>query len=186
MYSLFKLIPTALKSSKGFLGPIGDDLPSLIPLVFALSVFFAAFTSTWTVFDTNSKAFDDNIAVLRIASIVKGNSYISDYEVFVERCEEAKSLRGIRFKAWLLPLETEEDKHFGGIEIVNPIPYVDPRDSDKIYFCTNATQKEIDIFKPQDIGPPPRFFPVALEMDYKESGERHFFVKPMLVVVIAW
>jgi hypothetical protein len=171
------------KSRKGFLGPIGDDLPSLIPLVFALTMFFYVFTVTWNVFDERNRDFDNDIAILRIASILKGNSYIPNHESFAERCEEAKSIRKMNFKAGLLPLPVKENEHFGGIDIENLRFFADPREPENVYLCTNSG-KEPDI---ESLDFLVRAFPIALEMDYKDDrGERHFFVKPMLLVVVSW
>ncbi len=171
------------KSSKGFLGPIGDDLPSLIPLVFALTIFFSVFTFTWNIFDSRNTGFDDNIAVLRVASILKSNSYIANHSVFEGRCEEAKSQKRLKFRAGLLPLAVERDEHFGGIDLTNLEFYEDPNDPGAIYECTNVPGEEIDY---ENFTVIIRFFPVALEMDYEDGGQRHFFVKPMLLVVVAW
>ncbi len=170
------------KSRKGFLGPIGDDLPSLIPLVFALTIFFYVFTFTWNAFDEKNKGFDDDISILRIASVIKANSYIPNYAIFTERCNKAKSFKRVRFKAGLLPLSVKEDEHFEGIDIESIGFFTDPNSGDT-YECRNSDE-ELDI-KNQSILI--RFFPVALERDYRDAGgERHFFVQPMLLVVIAW
>ena len=52
-----------LKSRKGFIGPIGDDLPSIIPLVFALIVFFSGFYLTMNVFESKQNDFDSDLAL---------------------------------------------------------------------------------------------------------------------------
>jgi hypothetical protein len=171
-----------VNSSKGFLGPIGDDLPSLIPIVFALTMFFYVFTFAWNTFDEKNRAFDTEISILRLASVLKANSYIPNHAVFAERCNTAKSQRGIRFKAGLLPLHVKLEERFGGIDIENPGFFTDP-ESGAVFECRN-TGKEPDVESQAVLV---RSFPVALERDYYDgAGERHFFVKPMLLVVIAW
>ena len=177
-----------LNSKKGFLGPIGDDLPSLIPLVFALTIFFYVFTFTWTAFDEKNQSFDREIALLRVASTLKSNSYVSNYSQFVERCEEAKGFRLVEFKAGLLELPVQLDEHFEGIDvekILSPgsVFFKDPN-SGESYECGNVDTAEKIPIGSVDVRM--RFFPIALERDYKDGGNRHFFVKPMLLVVVAW
>lgn len=177
-------------SRKGFLGPIGDDLPSLIPLVFALTIFFYVFTFTWNSFDARNQSFDREIALLRVASTLKSNSYISNHSQFVERCEEAKGFRLVKFKAGLLELPVKMDEHFEGIDIEKILSddkdtfFKDPFNPDAVYECGNVASGEKIMLESVDVRI--RFFPVALERDYKDSGNRHFFVKPMLLVVVAW
>ena len=45
-------------NQKGFLGPIGDDLPSLIPIIFGLVIFFAVFNTGFQAFQNKSRDFD--------------------------------------------------------------------------------------------------------------------------------
>jgi hypothetical protein len=177
-----------LNSKKGFLGPIGDDLPSLIPLVFALTIFFYVFTFTWTAFDEKNQSFDREIALLRVASTLKSNSYVSNYSQFVERCEEAKGFRMVNFKAGLLELPVKLDEHFEGIDVEKILSqaevfFEDPFTGD-IYKCGNVDGNDKIMLESVEIRM--RFFPIALERDYKKGGNRHFFVKPMLLVVVAW
>ncbi|MAG22340.1 MAG: hypothetical protein CL943_03505 [Candidatus Diapherotrites archaeon] len=170
-----------MRTKKGFLGPIGDDLPSLIPLVFALTIFFYIFTFTWNTFDEKNRSFDNDISILRVSSILKGNSYIPNYSTFVERCNEANSVKRISFKAGLLPLYVRRDNSFEGIDIEELDFFSDPETGDT-YVCSNTDEEPVlgthEILV--------RFFPVALERDYRDEDGRHFFVKPMLLVVIAW
>ncbi|MEK6941411.1 MAG: hypothetical protein AABW85_00965, partial [archaeon] len=71
---------------KGFLGPIGDDLPSLIPLLFALLVFFSTFSFSFGVFNTENTSFQEDIAVLNVSRILKGTNYITSYNDFAQKC----------------------------------------------------------------------------------------------------
>jgi len=164
-------------AKKGFLGPIGDDLPSLIPLLFALMLFFYAFTSAWNNFDRRNDDFADDLAVLRVSNALRGNNYIAGIEKFNENCETAKGTQRMHFLAGLLPLPTGKGEQFVGI------------DTEKI---VSGEQSFFDVFECSSSGEMPaleseksvvRFFPVALER--KEANDR-FYVKPMLLVVIAW
>src|SRR3989344_5355362 len=99
------------KFKKGFLGPIGDDLPSLIPLVFALIMFFYAFTFAWNTFDKKNENFNDSKDILDLAYIMKGNSYIGissgGIDKFAENCGKAKNgASRIKFFVGLVPLSS--------------------------------------------------------------------------------
>ena len=58
-------------SQRGFIGSIGDDIPSLIPLTFALVIFFAAFAFAFNAFDQKQNDFDQKFALLRIGQTLK-------------------------------------------------------------------------------------------------------------------
>ncbi|MDO8428968.1 MAG: hypothetical protein Q7S92_07210 [Candidatus Diapherotrites archaeon] len=88
-------------SKKGFLGPIGDDLPSLIPLLFGLVIFFATFSFAFQVFDRGNLAFDDAVKIVKISQGLKGDSYLGSAEEFFQSCQEV-SVRGLNFKAFIV------------------------------------------------------------------------------------
>lgn len=175
------------KSKKGFIGPIGDDLPSLIPLVFALMIFFSVFTFTWNVFDQKNRVFDDAISIIEVSSILKSNGYIQSKSVFDERCIEAQSKKRMKFRAGLIELSTSEKDRFEWIDIEQPEYFEDPINPGDVFECTNTDSGAEENPSFGDESVVIRFFPVALERDYKDAkDERHFFVKPMLLMVVAW
>ncbi|MEM4630639.1 MAG: hypothetical protein QXU92_03480, partial [Candidatus Diapherotrites archaeon] len=71
---------------KGFIGPVGDDLPSITPLVLGLMIFFTAFTSAFNSFDKRNQEFMNNIELLKISKTIRANSYIYSYENFEQLC----------------------------------------------------------------------------------------------------
>ena len=64
---------------KAFIGPIGDDIPSLIPIVFALTIFFASFNAALSTFDKKNNGFADDFYALKIARVLRSNGYIVDF-----------------------------------------------------------------------------------------------------------
>ena len=162
---------------QGFIGPIGDDLPSLIPLLFAIILFFYAFTSTWNIFDRRDTGFNDDISILRISYSLKGNNYLPNQAKFHERCETAKGIQRMHFFAGLYELSTGADSRFEGIKIEKLI-------SDNPGFfpgfeCSNTLERP----KLENETLATRFFPIALE---HKGANGLFYVKPMLLVVVAW
>ncbi len=170
------------KSSKGFLGPIGDDLPSLIPLIFALMMFFYVFTFTWNIFDQRSMAFDDAISVLRVGNTLKGGNYLRGFNMFNQRCAEAQNIRGVKFMAGLLPLSTGPGQEFIGLDVetIESDFFIDGGEK---FICSNVNLGEE---KPglESSNLFIRSFPLALEFSNTKTGT--FYVRPMLLVVVTW
>jgi hypothetical protein len=65
-----------LLKQKGYIGSIGDDLPSLVPLLFGLMMFFAVFSFTLDLFNEKKLLFDREFEVMRIADGLRYNGYI--------------------------------------------------------------------------------------------------------------
>lgn len=167
-------------NQKGFIGPIGDDLPSLIPLLFGLVIFFSTFAFTFSVFDSHNTAFSRDLKTLEIARILTSNSYISGIENFSSLCGSL-NIVGIKFRAGLTNAETapeEYKKQYGAYGGINPFNINFFKDSDgSVFECSNTAEKltakgavgrEVIV----------KIFPVALEDNN--------VVKPMHLVVVAW
>src|SRR3989344_2490778 len=86
--------------ARGFIGPIGDDLPSLIPLLVGLVIFFSTFTLTFSTFDERNTEFNDDVSVMRISRVMQSNSYIFSYDNFEELCGQV-GLVNIKYVAAL-------------------------------------------------------------------------------------
>ncbi len=127
-------------NSKGFLGPIGDDLPSLIPLLFALVIFFSAFTFTFNVYQNNLASFSNDVSLLTISNILKKDSYLRNYSEFKNACGELKGISGINYKAMILPIPyNAENFSFNPVELVN---------TDKLTLkSVNESSVTVEVFK---------------------------------------
>lgn len=95
--------------SKGFIGAIGDDLPSLIPIIFALVLFFAVFGYSLDVFHQKTDFMQMKLSGLQIASTIKQNSLLSGEHGFLRGCSKvtqreynyvAVLLRGLDDDSW--------------------------------------------------------------------------------------
>ncbi len=172
-------------NKKGFLGPIGDDLPSLIPLLFALVIFFSTFTSTFNVYQKGAATFSNNTDVLRLANVLKGDSYLRDFSEFETACNQV-TVSGISFKAFIIPLKIgSQNFNFNPKELVNKdetqilvsdgktetISVLERADSSnelKKFKCSNIPDEENLILQKKDIVSSEdslfvRFFPIAFE-----------------------
>lgn len=156
-----------MKNQKGFLGPIGDDLPSLIPLVFALIIFFGAFGVAFSTFTQRGRDFDLQIEALRISNDLKGNSYFANYDQFKETCDSINA-KGIKFRGGLVALDKQVD--------IFKTDFYKDKDG-KEFKCENTTD-ELSRARLAQQNPITRDFPVALN--------ENFTVKPMGLVITIW
>jgi hypothetical protein len=168
---------------RAFLGPIGDDLPSLIPLLFALVMFFSTFTYAFNVFEGRNSSFSDDLAVLKMGTTLKSNGYIETAEAFYRRCANIGPAR-LNYLAAVTDAATAKEEFiarelgndaslYSGIDVYFLVPY---KVASLPLSCTSLEEWQ----------PPPlaaenlivRSFPVVVE-DNK-------VVKPMHLVVVAW
>ena len=176
---------------KGFLGPIGDDLPSLIPLLFALVMFFSTFTFAFKVFEDRNRDFQDDLTVLRIAKVLKTNGYISSYKEFEDLCESLGIVH-LNFRAGLTNAETAKDEYIesylGGNEdeykrldifSVKFYTITNNAGDEKIFECANVEpDKYLTLENSTDKTVITKAYPVVLEDNR--------IVKPMHLMVMAW
>jgi len=170
--------------NKGFIGPIGDDLPSLIPLLFGLVMFFSTFTLTFNAFDQRNVEFDNDIAVMRVSRILQSNSYLYSYDNFQELCDNigVVNIKYIAFLSTDAVRRSDRDTLFE-IEV-----FASEEDDDLMFFCTNLKEYENDdpmtlssfitLENAQDERLVSRIFPIVVEDNKK--------VKPMHLFVVAW
>ena len=175
--------------NKGFLGPIGDDLPSLIPLLFALIMFFSTFTFAFGVFDNKNSKFDSDIKVIKIAKVLKGTSYISGYENFKALCSTL-SIPNLKFRAGITNYYTATDQYSlqynaQDARLYNVGFFLDEAGNE--FSCHN-----IDPAINSDISSSPsfayRFFAdkEIVARIYPIAVEDNRVIKPMHLVVVAW
>lgn len=172
---------------RGFIGPIGDDLPSLIPLLFGLVMFFAAFTATFSAFDARNAEFNDEIAIMRVSRVMQSTTYIYSHENFRELCGTVGILN-VNFVAGISDDATNDTKpqdlkpknlfdvaFFAGGQGGSPA---------SAYVCSNTGKSALKMSdfltlkQSLDYKVVSRIFPIAVE-DNK-------VVKPMHLFVVAW
>lgn len=78
------------RCEKGFIGPIGDDLPSLVPIVVALLLFFSIFALTLNTYNTKNDEIRKQTEMTSVARELKGDSLILDSASFAQKCEALK------------------------------------------------------------------------------------------------
>jgi hypothetical protein len=165
--------------NKGFIGPVGDDMPSLTPLIFGLLMFFGAFTTAFTSFNQRNSDFSSDIEVLKISKQLESNGYIYSYENFQDLCNQINSTN-IKFMAAITSEAFERSNKSTIFEIVF---YGTPNK----FYCTNFESATPNPEQFKDIIDIPnlsqkkvvsRVIPIVVE-DNK-------IAKPMHLMVIAW
>ena len=171
-----------LKNERGFLGPLGDDLPSLIPLLFALVIFFSAFTSAFNTFDKKNSAFQAELEVSSIANKMRSDSYIEGYDGFQALCKKITE-SDVKYKIGLIELPLKVDDDVPPITPLAPNFYSFPTD-DKKFECPEDGENPTEISRNIIV----RVYPIALELkDVNKNQIRSgFIVRPMILVVVTW
>ncbi|MBI4044394.1 MAG: hypothetical protein HY392_01675 [Candidatus Diapherotrites archaeon] len=182
--------------NKGFLGPIGDDLPSLIPLLFALLIFFATFSFSYSTFSQKNTGFQRDLDVLNIARVLKGTNYVSGYQAFLDSCNSLNPTN-LKYRAVITNYFTATTQYLG-------LPDAAPKEQIeaaslglKSYmlepFSVTVGTPPDDEKKPLECrvdasGLNPGFFsetPFVVKI-YPLVVEDDRVVKPMHLVVVAW
>ena len=164
------------QNEKGFIGSIGDDLPSLIPLLLALTIFFMAFTYTWNVYDARKAAFDADLSALTIGRVLKSNSYIVGHKDFETLCGTL-NISKLKYVTGLIEVATTlEEKQ--RLDFQNP-QFIEASTPERPkYLCTNVKDLEFnpDLLQGRTVSI--KVSPIALE--------ENKVVRPVYLVVIAW
>ncbi len=175
--------------AKGFIGPIGDDLPSLIPLLVGLVIFFSTFSVTFNAFDARNAEFDHDIALMRISRVLQSNSYIFSYQNFAALCSQV-GVSPLNFVGAISSDETmpnsTDASDVGEAKNIFDTGFFTNGEG-QTFYCTNVT----------GVDPPPKKFSDIITL--KEAADLQFVsriypivvednkvVKPMHLYVVAW
>jgi len=170
--------------AKGFIGPIGDDIPSLIPLLLGLVIFFSTFTTAFNSFDRINTEFDSDLAVMNITRIMQSNSYVVGYDEYKRHCDEIGVVNS-SFIAVLTDNWVNESTALPDAQSIFDIKIFEDSEN-HLYTCSNLSSSGAPEFISDYLSAEnaaerkvsSRVFPIALE-DEK-------IVKPMHLVVITW
>lgn len=165
---------------RGFIGPIGDDLPSLIPLLFGLVIFFSTFSLTFDAFDARNTEFKDELTVMRISTIMQSNSYIFSHDNFNDLCD-GLGLINLNYVAAISNDGTTGKQ----VNNIFEVSFFRNREN-RTFYCSNVDEvsspEQISDFlslqEAEDRKIVTRIFPIVLEDEQ--------VVRPMHLFVVAW
>jgi len=180
-------------SQKGFIGPIGDDLPSLIPIVVALLLFFTIFSVTLNTYNTKNSFIRKQTSLINIAREMRGESLILDVSQFFDRCQAVTS-RSYSYNFMIGVYPSNYDNINGVVaDFAESKVYDVPLASDNFlkqegipYFCgyvrPGSFQFASDSGNQRKISYSLRFYPVAVQ---QKVGE-YYIIIPGIMALVVW
>ena len=189
-------------NSKGFIGAIGDDLPSIIPLVIALLLFFSVFSSTLNVYNSRNATFTQRIETISVARALKGSSLLIGTADFAENCKMAKlKPRPYSFIAAVYPANHPVGKIFAYDDDGTFVSFNDAEDTIVEGSITNTALDAYDLdpaesfyicryisvgakeFTGKERNYLVRFYPVAIQT---KDPNGNTIIKPGIMAMVVW
>ena len=182
-----RLMEKINKKIRGFIGPIGDDLPSLIPLVFALIIFFSTLNYALTQFSLTNYELNNRLELLRITKILRSDGLISGFEDWNKICNSVPRT-SLKFRAGIVYFP-EQDRKF--LDTNRLETFFQDEETGNFFVCASKNfdgKRNIEErFKNAASESPETayslIYPIALEVK-KETGEA--VVYPAHLVIVAW
>lgn len=169
-----------MKNKKGYIGAIGDDLPSLIPIFVGLTIFFAVFLNTYNVYRNNTDLYSLRNDAINISGIIKENPIISDQNQFIKTCQRVKTK--YNWNAFVTPLDLNSHNYkrltVGDLDDENIMKHwaetgTNPRklicNSEGLEELKNALlTKDVTVYK----------YPITVQ--------QQFYVEPAWLYILVW
>jgi hypothetical protein len=191
-------------SKKGFIGPIGDDLPSLIPIVISLLLFFTIFSITLNAYNSKNSDITKQTLMISASREIKGDSMILSYDQFQERCDRLKLkyypynfIMAIYPTGGINPLDNPLENvldNFKAMEVDSITGEIINRGfiedqiigkSGEKYIC-GYKKKGGNTFSTKTRAYLLRYYPVAVQTTRNMSGEDYVIIVPAVMAVIVW
>jgi hypothetical protein len=183
-------------SKKGFIGPIGDDLPSLVPIVVSLVLFFSIFALTLNTYNTKNTYLRKQMDMTSVAREIKGDSLILGIDQFETKCASVKTkFLPYNFMTGLYsadnPLSgTKKDfvdasfnqdnlTSLGFLNADNNFGELKP------FFCEYA-KPGAKAFTGKEKNYLVRYYPVAIQKEVEIDGRGQFIVVPGIMAMVVW
>lgn len=165
-------------NKKGFLGPIGDDLPSLIPLVFALMIFFGVFYLTFNTFNDRTKDFDNDTSAVQISAALRGAGYIDSSPQFQQLCQNI-NIKNLEYFAGIIQAENYSTS------------FIEWTNLNTKYQCTSLKENPPPVPTRNDLTKPglqliQRIYPIAVNINYGNEANPDNKISPAFLVVTVW
>jgi len=187
-------------SKKGFIGPIGDDLPSLVPIVVALVLFFTIFALTLNTFNSKNEYIGKQMEMTSVAREIKGDSLILGIDQFFTKCNSVRLknfpynfMVGIYFsesdlRASIADFRAVSAAPGMGVENGPDVGFVNvPTDAgQKGYYC-NYSRVGASKFVGKEKTYLMRYYPVALQYPVKTArGDSQYIIIPAIMAMVVW
>lgn len=185
-------------NKKGFIGAIGDDLPSLIPIIIAILIFFTVFTNTLMVYDQKNSEIRKQIELSSISRVIKTDSLILNFQQFESSCNATK-LRRSNYN-YMIGLYTNSKFDLRGVSSEGGVisDFVDssqfssnPSENfikdleGNSFFCGYKKIGALD-FSSKTRNYLIRFYPIAMQTKIIVDGTEFFFIEPVIMAMVIW
>jgi hypothetical protein len=167
-------------SKKAYIGAIGDDLPSIIPIFLGLIIFFAVFMNTYNVYRNSNNLYSLQNETIKIANTMTSEPLISDINTFKKMCDKVNTKYNWNSFIVDLDLNSENYRSLNKFDLCDEnlfFEYINNNNNnDKEYFkCfelddfkNNTNDKETIVY----------MFPTTIQ--------KTDFVYPARIYVVAW
>lgn len=168
-------------NKKGYIGAIGDDLPSLIPIFLSITIFFSVFLNTFNVYRTTTDLYSLKNDALVISNIIKEEPLFIDYEAFIGTCNKVNTNYNWNIFVTPLDLNTENYKPITSLDldIEGTDLFITHWSSilDEPFFCGNRELNElISALDKKNV----------VIYKYPATVQQKFYAEPVWLFVIVW
>jgi hypothetical protein len=193
--------------SKGFIGPIGDDLPSLIPIMVALIVFFTIFATTLATFNSKNSIINKQVEMTSVARELKGDSLLLNVADFQSKCNGVRVKRyPYNFIAAIYPSDRDLSKAIsnfasissssGGISSFTPddlyIFNEKNTEGDYVFYYCNYQQAGSKPFTGKEKQFAMKYYPIAVQTKIADPAfiddetKRQYVIVPGIMALVVW
>lgn len=182
--------------AKGFIGPIGDDLPSLIPIVVGLLLFFMTFAMVLSAYNTKNALISQQSEMTSVARELKGDSLIFGVDWFLGNCQKL-ALKNYPYSYAValyptnLPIKDVSNDFMlstsgTGIPPDNPFILAKNGAGNTVpYYCQHF-KIGAKPFTTQNRTYMLRFYPVAVQREITVNGKINVVTVPALMAMVFW
>jgi hypothetical protein len=184
-------------NKKGFIGAIGDDVPSLIPIIVALLLFFTIFSITLNSFNTKNFELQKNLGLISISRELKGDSLLIGVEQFLDRCEKSRlNIHEYNYRSAIYSNASLGKIENAGEKIIND--FKDPNKGEtnflkgeiegvgeEAYYCEylRPGARALDDKSTDYLI---RFYPVAVQREEVIDNGKYLVIVPSVMVMVIW
>jgi len=184
-------------SHKGFIGPIGDDLPSLIPIVVALVLFFTIFSLTLNTYNTKNVYVRKQMEMTSVAREIKGDSLILGIDQFSSKCDSVKVKKfPYNFMTGIYGSESDlksvindfilmaKDESVANGDLTNLLKS-SLNGENQGFFC-NYIKVGSRAFTGEEKSYLLRYYPVAVQYPLTINGSTQYVIIPAVMAMVVW
>lgn len=160
----------------GFIGAIGDDLPSLIPIFLGLMIFFSVFLNTYNVYKNNTDLYSLKTEVINISAIMKEEPVILNLDSFKKTCSKVQTKHN--WNAFLVDLDLNSSNYvvLDKDNLASEILKEEIDGSEELYACNTSNITDFITRANSEI----------IIYHYPTTTQKDLYIKPARLYVVVW